>query len=59
MHFVKFLKGLDVKVENKGAELHIVVKGDKEKIAHLEKKLGAVKELCCGCCDDDEKDDCC
>jgi len=53
MHFAKFLKDLDVKIENKGEELLISVKGDKEKIATVEKKLGAVKELCCGCCNDE------
>lgn len=59
MHYAKFLKGLDVKIENKGEELVIHVKGDKEKIAHVERKLGAVKELCCGRCDEDEDGDCC
>jgi len=43
------LKDLDVKMENKGGELLITIKGDKEKIAAVEKKLKAVKELCCGC----------
>jgi len=52
MHFAKFLKGLDITVENKGAELIISIKGDKEKLAQVEKKLGALKELCSegGCC---------
>lgn len=49
MHFMHHLKDLDVKMENKGGELLITIKGDKEKIAAVEKKLKAVKELCCGC----------
>lgn len=59
MNFAKFLKGLDVNIENKGEELLISIKGDKEKIAHIEKKFRAVNELCCGCCEEDEKGDCC
>ena len=50
------LKDLDVKMENKGEELVITVKGEKEKIAAVERKLKALKELCC-CCGD--KDHCC
>lgn len=59
MHFAKFLKGLNTSIENKGDELIISVKGDKEKLTQLEKKLGALKELCCGdgCCSGD--DACC
>lgn len=61
MHFAKFLKGLDTSVENKGDELIISVKGDKEKISQLERKLGALKELCCGggCCSDESDKECC
>ena len=59
MHFMKFLKGLDTEVENKGTELLISIKGDKEKLAQLEKKLGALKELCCGCCDGESEGGCC
>lgn len=62
MHFMKFFKGLDAKVENKGTELFISIKGDKEKLAQLEKKLGALKELCCdsGCCGGEGlKEGCC
>ncbi len=56
MHFMHHLKDLDVKMENKGEELVITVKGEKEKIAAVERKLKALKELCC-CCGD--KDNCC
>lgn len=61
MHFAKFLKGLDTSIQNKGDELLISVKGDKEKLAQLEKKLGALKELCCGegCCSDESDKGCC
>lgn len=61
MHFAKFLKGLDTKIENKGTELIISIKGDKEKLAHVEKKLGAIKELCCGgnCCEGSNSEECC
>lgn len=61
MHFMKFLKGLDTKVENKGTELLISIKGDKEKLAQVEKKLGAIKELCCGggCCGGDGSEEGC
>lgn len=62
MHFAKLLKDLDISVENKGEELVISVKGDKEKLSALEKKLGALKELCCGgdCCNGEKKDgECC
>src|SRR3989339_149035 len=55
MFFAKHFKDLKVSMTNKGEELLISVKGDKEKLAHLEKKLGAVKELCCGCCDEEEE----
>ncbi|MFH0772802.1 MAG: hypothetical protein V1922_00630 [bacterium] len=50
MHFFKHLKGVKVTMENKGEELVITAKGSKETIANLEKKLGAVKELCGDCC---------
>lgn len=52
MHFAHHLKDLDVKLENKGDVLVITVKGEKEKLAMVEKKLKALKELCC-CCDND------
>lgn len=47
-HFGDFCKDLDCKMENKGEELVITIKGDKEKLAKLERKLKAMKELCCG-----------
>lgn len=60
MHFAQFLKGLDTSIENKGTELVISIKGDKEKLAMVEKKLGAIKELCCGgCCDGNSGGGCC
>ena len=42
-----FCKDLDCKMENKGEELVVTMKGDKEKLAKLERKLKAMKELCC------------
>lgn len=57
MHFLKHLKGVDITILNKGEELIITAKGSKELIANLEKKLGALKELCSGCCEGQE--DCC
>lgn len=62
MHFAKFLKGLDTSILNKGTELIVTIKGDKEKLMEVEKKLGAIKELCCGgeCCEDhSSKGGCC
>ena len=53
MHFFKHLKGIEVKMENKGEQLIITANGSKEALAQLEKKLGAIKELCHGCCDED------
>ena len=59
MHFMKFLKDVQFEMANKGEELVITAKGSKETIANLEKKLGAIQELCCGgeCCNG--KEDCC
>ena len=51
MHFLKHLKGIEVKIENKGEELVITAKGSKDAIVNLEKKIGAVKELCHDCCE--------
>lgn len=61
MHFAKFFKGLETSIQNKGDELIITVKGDKEKLSSLEKKLGALKELCCGegCCSEESDKHCC
>lgn len=48
MHmFGKYLKDLKHEVKNSGDTLTITISGDTEKIANLEKKLNAVKELCC------------
>lgn len=46
-----WLKDFDIKMENKGEEMVISIKGNKEKIISLEKKLKALKELhdCCDC----------
>lgn len=56
---MKFLKDVQFEMANKGEELVITAKGSKETIANLEKKLGAIQELCCGgeCCNG--KEDCC
>jgi hypothetical protein len=50
MGMMHFCKDLDCSMENQGDKLVITIKGDKEKIAVVEKKLKALKELCC-CCD--------
>ncbi|MFH1186670.1 MAG: hypothetical protein V1697_00690 [Candidatus Levyibacteriota bacterium] len=51
-----FCKGLDCNMENQGDELVITIKGDKEKIAKMEKKMEAMKVLY-GCGEDNEE--CC
>jgi hypothetical protein len=43
-----FFKELDISTENKGDEIVISIKGDKDKLVVVEKKLKAMKELCCG-----------
>lgn len=48
-----FLKDLDCEIENQGGKLVITIKGDKEKLAKVEKKLKAFKELC-ECCHGEE-----
>lgn len=53
-HMKNWLKEFKVKMENKGEEIIISIKGDKEKLSSLEKKLKALHELhdcdCdCGC----------
>ena len=40
-------EGLKCDMENKGDELLITLKGDKEKVEKAEKKLKALRELCC------------
>lgn len=57
MKFGHFMKDLDTKMENKGEELIISIHGKKEQLAVVEKKLLALKELCCDCCSDDSQ--CC
>jgi hypothetical protein len=63
MHMMHFFKDLDYDMENKGDKLVITIKGDKEKIAKVEKKLKAMKDLCdCGeegCCGDKDSGCCC
>ncbi|KKS90029.1 MAG: hypothetical protein UV63_C0007G0012 [Microgenomates group bacterium GW2011_GWC1_43_11] len=54
-HMRDFLKDLDFSMENQGEKLVITIKGDKEKIKSVERKLNAMKELCggdceCSCC---------
>lgn len=44
-------------MENKGDEILISIKGDKEKLSVVEKKLKALKELCC--CGHDKESGCC
>lgn len=53
-HIKNFLKGMDHKIENKGEELVITIKGDKQELEKLEKVMKAMKDLheACG-------DDCC
>jgi hypothetical protein len=57
-HFNKLFEGVEVGMENKGEKLLITLTGTKEKVAVIEKKLNAMKELCS--CGDDCKggDDC-
>lgn len=51
-----FCKGLDCKMENQGDKLVITIKGDKEKLVKLEKKMKAMREICCG---DEDSEGCC
>ena len=53
-----FCQNLDCEMENQGDKLVITIKGDKDKIATAEKKLKAMKELCCGDDDCECDDDC-
>ena len=54
MHMKHFFKDLKTNIENKGDEIIISIKGDKEQLITAEKKLNAMKELCCegemSCC---------
>lgn len=50
-----FLKNFDFNLNNKGEEIVISIKGEKDKLLILEKKLKAIKDLCgdeacCDCC---------
>lgn len=65
MYVMKLLKDAKVELTNKGEELVISVKSNKDHIASLEKKLKAMQELCCddeccgnGCCRE-QKGGCC
>ncbi len=52
MGFMKnFFKDLECNMDNQGDKLVITLKGDKEKIAKVEKKLKALQEL--GCCEEE------
>ncbi len=55
MRMMHFCKDLDCNMENKGDKLVITLKGTKEKIAKMEKKFKAMRELCC----DKDSEDCC
>jgi len=54
-HFKELFKDLEFKMENQGDKLVITVSGEKEQLKTVEKKLNAMKELCCG----DGEDGCC
>jgi hypothetical protein len=55
-HFKELCKDIDIKMENQGEKIVITLSGDKEKLETVEKKLNAIKELCCS---DDDCCDCC
>jgi|WetSurMetagenome_2_1015567.scaffolds.fasta_scaffold737937_2 hypothetical protein len=40
-------KDLKTEIKNNGDKLVVTISGDKDKLAKLEKKLGAMKTLCC------------
>lgn len=50
MGLKNFCKDLDCNMENQGDKLVITIKGDEKKLAIVEKKLKALKELSCCCC---------
>lgn len=56
--FFKMFGDLNHQIENLGDKLVITIKGDKDKLAKLEKTLSAVKNLHEACCDADGKCDC-
>jgi len=48
-----FCKDLDIDIKNSGDKLTVNITGPKDKLEIAEKKLGAMKTLCCddgGCC---------
>ena len=54
-HLMQLLNDFEHKIENKGNELVVIIKGDKEELAKLEKVIKAMKDLheacgeeCCG-----------
>jgi predicted glycosyltransferase len=55
-HMMHFFKDVEHKIENKGEELVITFKGDKNQLAKMEKVMRAMKDLheACGedCCHD-------
>ena len=56
MGMMHFCQDLDCKIENQGDKLIVTIKGEKDKIARVEKKLKAIKELCA--CGEDSKECC-
>lgn len=56
MKMKHLLKDVQIEMDNKGEEIIVSIKGDKEKLSIIEKKLKALKELgqCCkgegSCC---------
>ena len=54
--FKNLCHDLKVDMNNKGEEMIVTIKGEKEKLAKLEKKLKAIHELCC--CKEDECECC-
>ena len=51
-----------IEVANKGEELSLAMVKEMRKRLHIlprKEQIGAVKELCCGCCEEFEKGDCC
>lgn len=56
MHFIKkFLRNFKTNIKNNGDNLTITFSGEPEKIEQLERKINAIKELCCCCCEDEDE----
>ena len=55
----QFFKDLDINIENKGDELVISIKGDKEKLVVAENKLNEMKELSSDRCGGKDGSSCC